>query len=55
MRSQRNREREQDMERKKNLNGNGINKLRERICKEEVVCYETDKGGRWVIDTVSNY
>ena len=34
---------------------NGINKLRERINKEEVVCYETDKSGRWAIDTVSNY
>ena len=33
----------------------GIKKLKERINDGEIVCYETDKSGRWSVDTVDNY
>ena len=29
--------------------------MKERINVGEIVCYETEKSGRWSVDTVSNY
>ena len=33
----------------------GLEKLRNRVSKKEIVCFETDKSGRWSIDTPENY
>ena len=33
----------------------GIKKIRDRIDRGEIVCYETDKSGRWSVDSVENY
>ena len=33
----------------------GIKKLTKRIKEKEIVCYETDKSGRWSIDSLENY
>ena len=33
----------------------GLNKIKERIKGKEVICYVTDKSGRWTCDTISNY
>ena len=33
----------------------GLKKLQERIRKKEIVCFSTDKSGRWSCDTPENY
>ena len=33
----------------------GLLRLRERVKKREIVCYITDKSGRWAVDTPENY
>ena len=33
----------------------GMKKLKKRIDQKEIVCYETDKSGRWSIDSIDNY
>ena len=33
----------------------GLKKLRSRVAQKEIVCFETDKSGRWSVDTPANY
>ena len=33
----------------------GLDELVEKVREGEVICYETDKSGRWAVDTVENY
>ena len=33
----------------------GLKKLQDRVAKKELVCFETDKSGRWACDTPENY
>ena len=33
----------------------GLERLKERIGEREIVCYKTDKSGRWAVDTIQNY